>query len=88
MMGYHAHSQRAGSPALHQPMMSVLHPTTRIYVDADACPVKTIYRVAIRHGPPTGAGNFIRVPSDLLIEGSRPAPMDAATTGLRNVPEG
>ena len=52
-------------------MMSVLHPTTRIYVDADACPVKDeIYRVASRHGLPVSvvAGNFIRVPSDPLIE--------------------
>jgi len=56
--------------------------TTRIYVDADACPVKDeIYRVAIRHGLPVSvvAGQFIRVPQDPLIEriaaGSR---MDAA----------
>ena len=45
--------------------------TTRIYVDADACPVKDeIYRVAIRHGLPVSvvAGNFIRVPQDPLIE--------------------
>ena len=44
---------------------------TRIYVDADACPVKDeIYRVAIRHGLPVSvvAGNFIRVPRDPLIE--------------------
>jgi uncharacterized protein YaiI (UPF0178 family) len=44
---------------------------TRIYVDADACPVKDeIYRVASRHGLPVSvvAGNFIRVPQDLLIE--------------------
>ena len=46
-------------------------PTTRIYVDADACPVKDeIYRVAARHGLPVSvvAGNFIRVPQDPLIE--------------------
>jgi hypothetical protein len=46
-------------------------PTTRIYVDADACPVKDeIYRVAIRHGLPVSvvAGNFIRVPQDPLLE--------------------
>jgi uncharacterized protein len=56
--------------------------TTRIYVDADACPVKDeIYRVAIRHELPVSvvAGQFIRVPQDPLIEriaaGSR---MDAA----------
>jgi uncharacterized protein YaiI (UPF0178 family) len=45
--------------------------TTRIYVDADACPVKDeIYRVATRHGLPVSvvAGNFIRVPNDPLIE--------------------
>src|ERR1700750_1636237 len=45
--------------------------TTRIYVDADACPVKDeIYRVAARHGIPVSvvAGNFIRVPQDPLIE--------------------
>jgi uncharacterized protein YaiI (UPF0178 family) len=44
---------------------------TRIYVDADACPVKDeIYRVAIRHGLPVSvvAGQFIRVPQDPLIE--------------------
>ena len=45
--------------------------TSRIYVDADACPVKDeIYRVAIRHGLSVSvvAGNFIRVPQDPLIE--------------------
>src|SRR5256885_3971343 len=45
--------------------------TTRIYVDADACPVKDeIYKVAARHGLPVSvvAGNFIRVPQDPLIE--------------------
>lgn len=43
----------------------------RIYVDADACPVKDeIYRVAERHRIPVSvvAGNFIRVPNDPLIE--------------------
>ena len=43
----------------------------RIYVDADACPVKDeIYRVAIRLSVPVRvvAGNFIRVPADPLIE--------------------
>jgi len=42
----------------------------RVYVDADACPVKDeIYRVAIRHGLPVivVAGGFIRVPDDPLI---------------------
>jgi uncharacterized protein len=45
--------------------------TTRIYVDADACPVKDeIYRVATRLGVPVSvvAGQFIRVPQDPLIE--------------------
>lgn len=45
--------------------------TTRIYVDADACPVKDeIYRVAARHNLPVSvvAGNFIRVPDDPMIE--------------------
>jgi uncharacterized protein len=44
---------------------------TRIYVDADACPVKDeIYRVALRHRIPVTvvAGQFIRVPQDPLIE--------------------
>jgi uncharacterized protein YaiI (UPF0178 family) len=43
----------------------------RIYVDADACPVKEeIYRVAARHGLPVSvvAGGYIRVPDDPLIE--------------------
>lgn len=44
---------------------------TRIYVDADACPVKDeIYRVAARHRVPVSvvAGQFIRIPQDPLIE--------------------
>ena len=43
----------------------------RIYVDADACPVKDeIYRVAARHGVSVSvvAGGYIRVPDDPLIE--------------------
>src|SRR5258708_17049195 len=51
-------------------MTSNLNPT-RIYVDADACPVKDeIYRVAGRHKLPVSvvAGNFIRVPPDPRIE--------------------
>ena len=43
----------------------------RIYVDADACPVKDeVYRVAARHGLPVSvvANGFIRVPQDPLIE--------------------
>lgn len=55
---------------------------TRIYIDADACPVKDeIYRVAGRHGLPVSvvAGNFIRVPHDPLIERvAAGAGMDAA----------
>jgi uncharacterized protein YaiI (UPF0178 family) len=45
--------------------------STRIYIDADACPVKDeIYRVAARFGLPVSvvAGNFIRVPDDPMIE--------------------
>jgi uncharacterized protein YaiI (UPF0178 family) len=55
----------------HARSMTAVSHTTRIYVDADACPVKDeIYRVAIRHGLPVSvvAGNFIRVPQDPLIE--------------------
>src|SRR5689334_22762772 len=55
---------------------------TRIYVDADACPVKNeIYRVALRHGVPVSvvAGNFIRIPQDPRIERiAAGAGMDAA----------
>ena len=43
----------------------------RIYVDADACPVKDeIYRVASRHQLPVFvvSNSFIRVPQDPLIE--------------------
>jgi uncharacterized protein YaiI (UPF0178 family) len=43
----------------------------RIYVDADACPVKDeIYKVAARHRLPVSvvAGGFIRVPNDPTIE--------------------
>ena len=52
-------------------LMTSSQNTTRIYVDADACPVKDeIYRVAARHGLPVSvvAGQFIRVPQDPLIE--------------------
>jgi uncharacterized protein YaiI (UPF0178 family) len=71
-MGYHAHRGSAAgvSPLNSQQMTPILNPT-RIYVDADACPVKNeIYRVAVRHGLPVSvvAGNFIRVPQDPLIE--------------------
>src|SRR6185437_13658436 len=54
----------------------------RIYVDADACPVKDeIYRVAERHGVRVSvvAGNFIRVPNHPMIERIAAGPgMDAA----------
>ncbi|MCC6778973.1 MAG: YaiI/YqxD family protein [Hyphomicrobiales bacterium] len=43
----------------------------RIYVDADACPVKDeVYRVAARHALPVTvvAAGFIRVPQDAMIE--------------------
>jgi uncharacterized protein YaiI (UPF0178 family) len=43
----------------------------RIYVDADACPVKDeVYRVAARHNLPVTvvAVGFIRVPTDPMIE--------------------
>ena len=43
----------------------------RIYVDADACPVKDeIYKVAARHKVPVTvvAAGYIRVPQDALIE--------------------
>jgi uncharacterized protein YaiI (UPF0178 family) len=43
----------------------------RIFIDADACPVKDeIYRVAARHNLPVTvvAQGFIRVPDDPLIE--------------------
>jgi uncharacterized protein YaiI (UPF0178 family) len=54
----------------------------RIYVDADACPVKDeVYRVAERHRLPVFvvANSFIRVPPDPLIERvAVPAGPDAA----------
>ena len=70
-MRYHAHLRAPlrSRPNL-QPMTPALN-ATRIYVDADACPVKDeIYRVAGRHALPVSvvAGNFIRVPQDPLIE--------------------
>ena len=62
--------------------MTVNLNTTRIYVDADACPVKDeIYRVAARHGLPVSvvAGQLIRVPQDPMIERiAAGAGMDAA----------
>jgi uncharacterized protein YaiI (UPF0178 family) len=62
---------RARSPAHPTQPNDASLSTTRIYVDADACPVKDeIYRVASRHGLPVSvvAGNFIRVPQDPMIE--------------------
>lgn len=54
----------------------------RIYVDADACPVKDeVYRVAARHNVPVTvvANGFIRVPQDPLIERVAAGPgLDAA----------
>lgn len=74
-----ARSQRA--PALTATDEMNLN-ATRIYVDADACPVKDeIYRVAARHGLPVSvvAGQFIRVPQHPLIERiAAGAGMDAA----------
>jgi uncharacterized protein YaiI (UPF0178 family) len=49
----------------------VTQTSIRIYVDADACPVKDeIYKIAARHGLPVTvvAGAFIRVPQDPMIE--------------------
>src|SRR5438046_8141689 len=53
-----------------QPVTPTLN-AIRIYVDADACPVKDeIYRVAARHRLPVTvvANGLIRVPADPLIE--------------------
>lgn len=54
----------------------------RIYIDADACPVKDeVYRVAQRHQWPVSvvAGGFIRIPDDPMIERIAAGPgMDAA----------
>jgi uncharacterized protein YaiI (UPF0178 family) len=49
----------------------MLETAMRIYIDADACPVKDeIYRVAARHQLPVTvvAAGFIRVPQDPMIE--------------------
>jgi uncharacterized protein YaiI (UPF0178 family) len=51
--------------------MTDAHRQNRIYIDADACPVKDeIYRVAERHTIPVSvvAGGFIRVPQHPMIE--------------------
>src|ERR1700723_238147 len=81
-MGYHAPSPTAPPvPICSGSMTTPLNPT-RIYIDADACPVKEeIYRVAARHGLPVSvvAGQFIRVPQYPLIERiSAGSAMDAA----------
>ena len=70
-------------------------PPIRIYVDADACPVKDeIYRVAARHRLPVTvvAVGYIRVPEDPLIErvavGAGPDAADdwiAARAGARDI---
>jgi hypothetical protein len=64
--------------------MTDLPAPIRIYVDADACPVKDeVYRVAGRHQLPVFVvtNSFMRVPQDPLIErvGWRPAPMPPTT---------
>ena len=68
---YHARQAKPPChPTQHNLMTSALN-AIRIYVDADACPVKDeIYRVAARHDVPVTvvAGQFIRVPQDPLIE--------------------
>jgi uncharacterized protein len=59
------------TPAMGYHAAAMTETTPRIYVDADACPVKDeIYRVAIRLGVPVSivAGKFIRIPLDPLIE--------------------
>src|SRR3989440_10739580 len=81
-MRYHAASNAAlAFTHKSQPVTPILN-APRIYVDADACPVKDeIYRVAARHGLPVSvvAGSFIRVPQDPLIERVAAGPgMDAA----------
>ena len=58
-------------PRLTDPLSNGDPLSTRIYIDADACPVKDeIYRVAARFGLPVSvvAGQFIRVPADPSIE--------------------
>ena len=71
VMEYHAQAGSAAALPDQTPTDDANLNTTRIYVDADACPVKDeIYRVATRHGLPVSvvAGQFIRVPQDPLIE--------------------
>ncbi len=59
------------APRYRERMTSAEPKPIRIYVDADACPVKDeVYRVAARHGLPVSvvANGFIRVPQDPSIE--------------------
>ena len=52
-------------------MLPMTEASMRIYIDADACPVKDeVYRVAARHHVPVTvvAVGFIRVPQDPMIE--------------------
>jgi len=70
-MRYHA-VRNAALAFAHksQPVTPILN-ATRIYVDADACPVKDeIYRIAARHALPVSvvASGFIRVPQEPMIE--------------------
>lgn len=69
-------------PTTDQPPSTHAPVSTRIYIDADACPVKDeIYRVAARFGLPVSvvAGQFIRIPVDPSIERiAAGAGMDAA----------
>src|SRR3569832_220971 len=81
-MSYHALRGRRTVSYLFDGSMTATSNPTRIYVDADACPVKgEIYRVAARHGLPVTvvAGQFIRVPQDPMIgRSSAGSAMDAA----------
>ena len=62
----------------------------RIYIDADACPVKDeVYRVAARHQVPVTvvAVGLIRVPPDPLIERvAAGTGMDAADNWIGSAP--
>src|SRR6478609_8060094 len=67
---------------LSYPTAPMTENSMRIYIDADACPVKDeVYRVAARHQLPVTvvAAGFIRVPQDPLIDRiAAGAGMDAA----------
>ena len=88
-MEYHADRKRRRFQTKSQPQVPELN-ITRIYVDADACPVKDeIYRVAGRHGLPVSvvADSFIRVPQDPLIERVAAVPgWTPPTTGSPSAP--